>query len=110
MELLLRASVRGCSLHYERAMKNVRRFLRKNAAFWTDFTGGNGEVELILNHTVSPVKKEGGECFELYLSPDFLRELSTSGIGLRVQGWQGRLKRRESAYAPRRAYGSVRKR
>src|SRR5271155_1367252 len=35
---------------YERALKNVSRFLRKNAPFWADFTGGHGEVELILNH------------------------------------------------------------
>ena len=34
----------AASSDYERALKNVRRFLRKNAAFWTDFTGGNGEV------------------------------------------------------------------
>ena len=80
------------SPEYERALKNVSGFLRKNAAFLADFTKGNGEVELILNHTVSPQGKEGDECFELYLAPAFLRELSTRDIGLRVQGWQGSAK------------------
>lgn len=77
---------------YERALKNVSRFLRKNAAFLADFTGGNGEVELILNHTVNPQEKEGDECFELYFAPAFLRELSARDIGVRVQGWQGTVK------------------
>jgi hypothetical protein len=78
----------GCSGH-ERALKNISRFLRKNAPLWADFANGNGEVELILNHTVSPQKKEGDECFELRLTPTFLRDLSACGIGLIVQGWQG---------------------
>jgi hypothetical protein len=95
----------ACS-DYERALKNVRRFLRKNAAFLTDFTGGNGEVELILNQTVSPQEQEGDECFELYLAPAFLRDLCTRDIGLRVQGWQGSAKGKKSA---NRRRGSVRK-
>ncbi len=80
------------SSDYERALKNVSRFLRKNTAFLADFTDGNGEVELILNHNVSAQKEEGDESFELHLSPAFLRELSTRDIGLRVQGWQGSVK------------------
>jgi len=98
------------SSDYERALKNVRRFLRKNAAFWTDFTGGNGEVELILNHTVWPQEKEGDECFELYLAPAFLQELSTREIGLRIQGWQGNIKPERPAYDSKRTAGSLRKR
>jgi len=97
------------SSDYERALKNVRRFLRKNAAFWTDFTGGNGEVELILNYEIVRTGKAGDERFELYLAPAFLRELSTRDIGLRVQGWQGSVKREKSAYFPKSAPGSVRK-
>jgi hypothetical protein len=95
---------------YERALKNVRRFLRKNAAFWTDFAGGNGEVELILNHNVNPQNKEGDECFELYLAPAFLQELSTRDIGLRIQGWQGTIKPDRPAYNAKRAAGWLRKR
>jgi len=90
------------SSDYERALKSVRRFFRKNAAFWTDFAGGNGEVELILNHNVNPHKKEGDECFELYLAPAFLQELSTREIGLRIQGWQGTIKPDRPAYNAKR--------
>jgi|SRR5579862_4077458 len=78
---------------HERALKNVSRFLGKNAPFWAEFTGGNGEVELILNYTVSPQKEEGDESFELHLSPAFLRDLSARDIGLRVQGWQGSVRK-----------------
>ncbi len=95
----------ACADH-ERALKNVSRFLRKNAPFWADFTGGNGEVELILNHTVSPQKEQGDECFELHFTPAFLRDLSARDIGLRVQGWQGSV-RKDS---PKRATDLVRKR
>jgi len=64
-------------------------FLEKNAGFWADFMGGNGEVELVLNHTIEPKQQEGDEVLELYLAPAFLHNLSARGIGLRVQGWQG---------------------
>ena len=83
------------SSDYQSALKSVSRFLRKKAAFWADFTDGNGEVELILNHTVSP-EEEGDECFELHLTPAFLSDLSNRHIGLRVQGWQGRAKNTRS--------------
>jgi|HubBroStandDraft_3_1064219.scaffolds.fasta_scaffold21583_4 hypothetical protein len=75
---------------YEGALTKVALFLEKNSTFWTDFIGGDGEVELILNHTVNPQDEEGDECFELYLAPAFLGQLSSLGIGLRVQGWQGK--------------------
>ncbi len=94
------------SSDYERALRSISRFLRKNTAFWADFTGGNGEVELILNHKVNPQEKEGDECFELQLTPAFLRDLSGREIGLRVQGWQGSVRRS----APKRATEMVRKR
>jgi hypothetical protein len=50
---------------FERALSNVVLFLHENAGFWTDFIGGNGEVDLILNHTIYRPEKEGGKCFEL---------------------------------------------
>ena len=87
----------------EGALANVALFLEKNAAFWTDFIGGNGEVELILNHTIYPQEEEGDKCFELYLAPAFLSHLSTRGIGLRVQGWTADVKIKESATPPGRA-------
>jgi hypothetical protein len=74
--------------YYEDALHNVALFLEKHSAFWTDFISGKGEVELILNHTMSPRKEEGDKCFELCLAPAFLRDLSIRGIGLRVQGWE----------------------
>ena len=73
---------------YERALKTVSRFLRKNAFFLADFAGRNGEAELILNHAVSQQDEKGDELFELFLTPAFLRDLSAGNIGLRVQGWQ----------------------
>jgi hypothetical protein len=78
---------------FEGALTNVVSFLEKNSAFWTDFIGGNGEVEVILNHAISPKEEEGDKCFELPLAPAFLRSLSNWGIGLRVQGWQGNVER-----------------
>jgi len=78
---------------FERALRNAVSFLEKNSAFWADFIGGDGEVELILNHTIAPQDEEGDKCFELHLTPAFLRDLSIRGIGLRVQGWQGNIER-----------------
>lgn len=72
---------------FKTALRKVALFIEKNAAFWADFTGGDGEVELILNHTITP-DQEGDKCFELYLAPAFLCHLSKHGMGLRVQGWQ----------------------
>jgi hypothetical protein len=82
-----------CVSEFETPLNNVVLFLEKNAALWTDFIRGNGEVELILNHTIAPQEEEGDKCFDLYLAPAFLSNLSTRGIGLRVQGWQGSVKR-----------------
>jgi hypothetical protein len=91
------------SSDYEAALADVVLFLERNAAFWTDFIGGHGEVELILNHTIYPQEKEGDRCFELYLDPAFLGHLSGRGIGLRVQGSTGKVKRKEFAPPPGRA-------
>jgi len=88
---------------YAGALEKAALFLEKNAAFWDEFIGGNGEVELILNHAISPQEEEGDKCFELYLAPSFLAHLSTRGIGLRVQGWQGSVEAKESATPPGRA-------
>jgi hypothetical protein len=71
---------------FEVALTSVASFLERNEAFWTDFVGGGGEVELTLNHTIDP-GEEGDKCFELYLAPAFLHDLSARGIGLKVQGW-----------------------
>ena len=76
------------SSDYENALAKVGQFLEKNAAFWADFTGGNGEIELVLNHAIEPQEGEGDKILELYLGPAFLCALSARGIGLRVQGWQ----------------------
>jgi hypothetical protein len=72
---------------YGRALTKVVLFLEKNSTFWTEFMVGNGEVELILNHEISPQWEEGDKCFELSLAPALLAQLSTRGIDLRVQGW-----------------------
>jgi hypothetical protein len=56
---------------FERALSNVVLFLQEHAAFWTDFIGGNGEVDLILNHPIYRREKEGGSassCTSLQLS------------------------------------------
>lgn len=74
---------------YEDALHNVALFIEKSSAFWADFMSGDGEVELILNHTIVPQEEEGDKLLELYLAPAFLRDLSARGIGLRVQAWQG---------------------
>jgi hypothetical protein len=74
---------------FESALRKVAAFLEKNSAFWTDFIGKDGEVELILNHAISLQEESGDKCFELSLAPAFLRDLSVRGVGLRVQGWQG---------------------
>ena len=69
------------------ALKRVSQFIEKNSAFWGNFLGENGEVELILNCAIDPQEEEGDENFELYLAPEFLGTLSARGIGLRMQSW-----------------------
>ncbi len=86
---------------YQGALAKVTSFLEKNAAFWTEFVSGEGEVVLVLNHTIHPGEEERDKCFELYLAPAFLTQLSTRGIGLKVQGWQGASRRRSSGSGPR---------
>jgi len=75
------------AVEYENALSSAILFIEKNAAFWRDFIGGHGEVEIILNHTLLEKPTRGDLCLQLHLRPDFLRRLSTLGIGLRVQGW-----------------------
>src|SRR5208337_3973877 len=82
------------SSDYQDSLRAVVVFLEEYSAFWTDFVSGNGEVDLILNHTINAQEQKGDKCFELYLAPDFLGILSTHGIGLKVQGWQGSVKKR----------------
>ena len=72
---------------HETALADVVLFLEKNAAFWTDFTSGNGEVELVLNYSYMEKAEHGDLCLELHLEPRLLAQLSSLGIGLRVQAW-----------------------
>jgi hypothetical protein len=73
----------------EGALTKVVGFLEKNATFWTDFMNGQGEVELILNHTLLEHAEPGDLCLEVHLEPVFLEHLSRRRISLRVQGWKG---------------------
>jgi hypothetical protein len=75
------------AVDYENALSSAVLFIEKNAAFWRDFISGHGEVEIILNHTLLEEPTQGDLSLQLRLQPDFLRRLSTLGIGLRVQGW-----------------------
>jgi hypothetical protein len=72
---------------YENALSDVVLFLEKHSTFWPDFMSGQGEVELILNHTLLGEAEHGDLCLELHLQPVFLHNLAARGIGLRVQGW-----------------------
>jgi hypothetical protein len=81
----------GGSSDHEDALAKVVAFLEKNATFWTDFMNGQGEVELILNHTLLEHAEQGDLCLEVHLEPVFLEHLSSRRIRLRVQGWKGPL-------------------
>jgi hypothetical protein len=74
----------------ESSLKRAASFLRKHSDFLKDLTEGEGDVELILDLTISDGWEEGDKNFELSLAPAFLADLATRGIGLRVQGWQGK--------------------
>ena len=50
---------------YENALSEAVHFIEKNAAFWRDFTGGQGEVELILNHMLLNEPTQGTLCLQL---------------------------------------------
>lgn len=71
------------------ALNTVVRFLEKHARFWPDFIGGDREVQLILNYSISQRAEQWDKCFEIYLAPEFLKGLSAQSIGLRVPRWQG---------------------
>jgi hypothetical protein len=70
---------------YERALEDVVSFLTKNEAFFSEFTKGDGEVEIVLNHAAG--EQMEGVVFELNLSPVFLTQLARRDIGLRIQAW-----------------------
>jgi hypothetical protein len=76
---------------FEVALTRVVSFLEKNAAYWPDFMASGGAVDLVLNHTISTMDEAGDKCYELQLAPEFLGHLSSRGIWLRLQGWQGDL-------------------
>jgi len=73
---------------YENALSRTVLFLEKNSTFWRDFIGEQGEVELILNHTLLNEPAQGDLCLQLYLASEFMRRLSALGVGLRIQGWK----------------------
>jgi hypothetical protein len=72
---------------FDGALADIARFVERHSLFWTEFVGGGGEVELILNHEIPREMENGDKCFELFLDSVFLRLLSARSIGLRVQGW-----------------------
>jgi len=76
---------------FDAALTKVVFFLEKNAVLWPEFMTSGGDVELVLDHMISPMQEAGDKCFELQLAPEFLGHLSSNGIGLRIQGWQGAL-------------------
>jgi hypothetical protein len=78
---------------FGRALFKISSFIKKNETFWADFKSGDGVVELILNHAISPAWEEDDQCFELSFTPAFLAGLSAYGIGLRVQVWQEEAKK-----------------
>jgi len=73
----------------ETALGNVVSFLERNEIYWREFIGGNGEGQIILNHTIYLQAEEGDKCSELFLAPALLGQLASCGFGLRIQGWQG---------------------
>jgi hypothetical protein len=77
---------------FNRYLSKVVSFLEKKSAFWTEFIGGGGEVEVILNCPTWSHCKNGDKTFELSLAPAFLGNLSDRGIGLKIQTWQTKSK------------------
>ena len=74
---------------YDLALTKVTTLLDAHAAYLIEFAQGGGEVELLLNHAISPMVEPGDKCFELRLEANFLQQLSSKGVALRIQGWQG---------------------
>jgi hypothetical protein len=70
------------------ALAKVATWLDAHAAYFTGFLQAGGEAELVLNHAVSRMEEPGDKCFELRLGPEFLQQLSSKGVALRIQGWQ----------------------
>jgi hypothetical protein len=70
------------------ALAKVAAWLDAHAAYFTEFGQAGGEAELVLNHAISRMEKPGDQCFELRLEPEFLQQLSSKGVALRIQGWQ----------------------
>lgn len=81
------------TISYADALQNTVNFVRQHAAFWRQFTLENGEVKIILNHTIHLQDANGDLCFDLFLSPAFMAHLCEHGVGLNVKGWQVRSKR-----------------
>jgi len=73
---------------FERGLRKTVSFIKKHSEFLNALIGSGGEVEIILNHTISLVEKEGHKNFHLFLAPAFVAQLAGHGIGLRIQGWQ----------------------
>ena len=76
------------AISYEDSLKNTVDFVQKHAGFWRDFIAEQGEIKIILNHTIQQQPGNGDLCFDLYLSPALLKVLCEHGIGLNIKGWQ----------------------
>jgi hypothetical protein len=70
---------------YEAALAKVVSFLGYHETFFAEFSGGGGEIEIVLNHPA--LEQPKGVAFDLQLSPVFLAHLANRKIGLRVQAW-----------------------
>lgn len=67
------------------ALERMASLLCQHEAFFSEFTGEGGKVEVVLN---SRVELEEGKLLELCLHPWFLNQLSTRNVSLRIQAWK----------------------
>src|ERR1700690_3610085 len=73
---------------YSASLAKVAAWLDAHATYFTEFVQAGGEAELLLNHAISPMEEPGDKCFELRLEPEFLRQVSSKRVALKIQGWQ----------------------
>jgi len=72
---------------YDVALRDVVNFLHLHASHLHAFTSGGGDVDLVLNHTTISPENSSDKTFDLWLAPELLKQLSLTGIGLRIVGW-----------------------
>ncbi len=75
-------------MEFEAALNKVSQYLHSNRGYWADFVSSGGEIDLVLNQTISRAREAGDKCLELRLAPALLGQLASMGISLRVQGWE----------------------